>query len=239
MDEIIKLNYGNGNEPTVSARELHKALDVSKRFSAWFKINSQDFAENEDYRGVYLKVQGNQYGGEQDLQDYEMSVDMAKHICLMSRTEKGKECRQQLIDLEKAWNTPEQVMARALKLADETIAKFSLQVAELKPKAEYFDALVDRKLNTNLRDTAKELSIKEKKFVQWLIDKRYIYRQEPSKKLRPYSQYTESGEGLFALKDQKSNINGWVGQQMFITPKGKETFRLLLESEDFSDDENN
>lgn len=103
----MTINY-DGNEPTVSARELHKSLEISKRFSAWFETNSQGFVENEDFTSVLSGTVVNN-GAHREIQDYSLSVDMAKHICLMSRTEKGKECRQYLIDLEKAWNTPEQV----------------------------------------------------------------------------------------------------------------------------------
>lgn len=103
MNGLISINY-DGEQPTVSARELHKSLEISKRFSAWFETNSQGFIENEDYTSVLTGTEVQNNGGVQirELQDYSLSVDMAKHICLMSRTEKGKECRQYLIDLEKS-----------------------------------------------------------------------------------------------------------------------------------------
>lgn len=125
--------------------------------------------------------------------------------------------------------TPEQIVANALVVAQNIITQKDKQIEEMKPKANYFDALVDKKLNTNIRDTAKELGIGEKAFVSFLIEKGYVFRQGKHKQLRPYAKYAESGNGLFVLKDKHNEQNGWTGQQMYVTPKGKETFRLLLE----------
>ena len=92
----------------------------------------------------------------------------------------------------------------------------------LLPKAQYFDALVDRNLLTNFRDTAKELKIKEQVFINWLLEKGYVYRDSQSK-LKPYAQYVPH---LFEIKESKNNK--WAGTQTLITPRGRETFRLLL-----------
>ena len=125
--------------------------------------------------------------------------------------------------------TPEQIVANALVVAQNIITQKDKQIEEMTPKANYFDALVDKKLNTNIRDTAKELGVGEKAFVSFLIEKGYVFRQGKHRKLRPYAKYAESGNGLFVLKDKHNEQNGWAGQQMYVTPKGKETFRLLLE----------
>lgn len=226
MNELVKVNF---DTQTVSARELHEQLHIGTRFNDWFpRMCEYGFEEGKEY---YSKMSKTSESGGRPSVDYDISVDMAKQICMIQRTPEGKAVRQYLIDLEKAWNTPEQVMARALKLADKTIDSLKTQVIEMKPKADYFDALVDKKLNTNIRDTAKELGIGERAFVSFLISNGYVFRQGKHRELRPYAQYAESGNGLFVLKDKHNENNGWAGQQMFVTPKGKETFRLLMGKE--------
>nr|DAL47359.1 MAG TPA_asm: hypothetical protein [Caudoviricetes sp.] len=100
--------------------------------------------------------------------------------------------------------------------------RLALENTAMKPKADYFDKLVDRNLLTNLRDTAKELKIPQNKFISLLLKNRYIYR-DSKRKLKPYAEYTPS---LFELKDYE--CNGYAGTQLLITPKGKETFRLMF-----------
>ena len=230
-DELVKVNF---DTQTVSARELHEQLHIGTAFKDWFpRMAEYGFVEGADFN--MLKIERVQMEGSREVRrevtDYNISVDMAKQICMIQRTPEGKAVRQYLIDLEKAWNAPEQVMARALKLADKTIDSLKTQVIEMKPKADYFDALVDKKLNTNIRDTAKELGVGERAFVSFLISNGYVFRQGKRRELRPFAKYAESVNGLFVLKDKHNENSGWAGQQMFVTPKGKETFRLLMGKE--------
>jgi len=112
-----------------------------------------------------------------------------------------------------------------LKAMLENTRKLKEQNSIMKPKADYFDALVDRNLLTNFRDTAKELHIKQKRFIDWLIDNKFIYRDQKGK-LKPYMQHVPA---LFELKEWERN--GKADVQTLVTPKGKETFRLLLEKQ--------
>ena len=212
INEIITVDFEN---QTVSARDLHNALGIEKRFSAWFETNSQGFIEGEDFTSVLSGTVVNN-GAHRDLQDYNISVDMAKHICLMSRTERGKQCRQYLIDLEKAWNTPEQVMARALKLADKTIDKLkhenNVLVAKIeadKPKTIFADAVSTSKTSILIGDLAKLIcqngvQIGQKRLFQWLRDNGYLMKCGVSRNM-PKQRYVE--QGLFKIKES-TYVNG-------------------------------
>lgn len=118
------------------------------------------------------------------------------------------------------------VAQATIKAREERIAALETQNQILSPKAEYFDRLVDRNLLTNFRDTAKELHIKQNEFIKFLEDNKFIYHDTKGN-IKPYSVYCPE---LFEIKDQTSQKNKWAGSQTFITPKGKETFRLLLKA---------
>lgn len=119
-----------------------------------------------------------------------------------------------------------QTFAEALQLAADQareIEENKKLIAEQKPKAEYFDALVDRKLNINFRDTAKEIGVKEKDFIKFLLDRQYLYRDKKGQ-LKPIASYVD--KGLFEIKEWTNKNKS--GNQTLITPKGRETSRLLL-----------
>ena len=120
--------------------------------------------------------------------------------------------------------TPEQIVANALVVAQNIIANKDKQIEVMQPKADYFDALVERNLLTNFRETAKEFGIGQQEFINFLIGRRYIYRDQ-KKRLMPYS---EKNKGLFEVKEYTARHSDHAGLQTLLTPKGRETFRLLL-----------
>ena len=125
-----------------------------------------------------------------------------------------------------------EIMAKALVVAQNTIAQRDKRISELtvttqimQPKADYFDQLVDRNLLTNFRETAKQLGIRERVFIAFLMDRKYIYRDKRGR-LMPYA---EKNSGLFEIKESTNEKTQWSGTQTLITPKGRETFRLLCQ----------
>lgn len=135
--------------------------------------------------------------------------------------------------LEEALTSPDFLIKLATELKSEKEKNLALQVknsnlsannAIMKPKADYFDELVDRNLLTNFRETAKQLKVKEKKFINFLMDKKYVYRDKKGKLL----PYADKNQGLFEVKESVNEKTNWSGIQTLITPKGRETFRLLF-----------
>lgn len=121
------------------------------------------------------------------------------------------------------FNNPAEA-ARAWANEYEAKQKLLTENKVMKPKAEYFDCLVDRNLLTNFRTTAKEFHMKQKQFINWLLENKFVYRDQKGS-LQPYSEYAD----YFHVKDVKSTAgNNWAGTQTLITPKGKEAFRLML-----------
>lgn len=191
MRDLINIDV---ETQTVSARELHKVIGSSERFSTWFERQLQfGFVEGEDYSNplkvLRVQVEGNREV-QREVEDYNLSVDMAKHICMVQRSEKAREVRQYLIDLEKVWNTPEQVMARALRLADETIEKLkntNVSLLEdnqrMKPKAVFADAVSASQSSILVGDLAKLLKqngvdIGQKRLFEWMRDNGYLIKQK-------------------------------------------------------------
>ena len=209
MNELIKLNYDTG-QPTVSASEMHKKLNIGTEFAKWFsRMSEYGFSHESDYSEVIVKNDEKPKGG-RPATDYAISVDMAKQICMIQRTQEGKIIRQYFIDLEKAWNTPEQIMARALRVADQAVNSLKERCAflggqiveqqkvieELQPKASYYDMILQCKDLIATTVIAKDYGMSAKKFNAMLHDMGIQFKQGSTWVL--YSDY--QGKGYLKTK---------------------------------------
>lgn len=205
MSELIPINYDTAGQPTVSARELHEGLEIGTKFATWFpRMAEYGFSENVDYKTCYPNLGSENHGG-QNMVDYQITVDMAKQICMIQRSEKGRQYRQYFLDLEKAWNTPEQVFARALKMADQTIAKLQGSVealtvevnaknqiiGELKPKADYYDEILKNPGLVTITQIAKDYGMSGKEMNKILHNLGIQYKQSGQWLL--YDKHSKNG----------------------------------------------
>lgn len=229
------------DRPTISGRELHAKLEIDTPYHKWFpRMCEYGFTEGQDYfteDKIVRRADGTAMP--QTQHDHQLTIDMAKEICMLQRSEQGKAVRRYLLDLERQWNTPEAVMSRALRMADDKLARLTGEMQQLRavnsdltvqmqiaqPKADYFDSLIEHGVNISIRESAKQLGVKEREFVRFLTEHKYLYRDKKGK-LTPYAQYADD---LFVIKECFNDKSGWGGTQTLTTPKGRETFRLLLE----------
>ncbi len=226
MKELLKINY-EAEQPTVSARDLHEALEIRERFSLWFSRYADVFEKGTDYQSVGKPTVVNN-GAKRVLDDFLLSTDMAKHISMMTKTEKGKIMRQYFIDLEKAWNTPEQVMARALKLADKTIdtlkednKKLIEENEKMKPKVIFADAVRASSSSILIGDLAKLLrqngvDIGAKRLFEYLRNHGYLIKRKGSDWNMPTQK--SMNMGLFEIKES-THIDGNGCNIVTRTPK--------------------
>lgn len=184
MKEIIKINQNEQGEAQVSARELYDALQVKKsyRFNQWFETNSKQLVENEDFTSVDTTTVVNN-GAIRQLQDYSLTVDAAKQIALMSGTEKGKQVRMYFIQVEKAWNSPDQIMARALQISKMKLENRDKLIAEMKPKALFADAVATSETSVLVGELAKILKQNgvdtgATRLFSWLRGNGYLIRRK-------------------------------------------------------------
>ena len=234
MNELISLTQSTINgefQQTVNARELHGFLGTKTKFADWIKnrIEQYDFVENQDFVLASENSEASLHGGHNRL-DYFLSLDMAKELAMVERTDKGKQARQYFIECERKLRERQLKLApttyvEALRaLADEVEAhnKTQEQLAIAAPKSEYFDKLVERNLLTNFTITAKEFGIKRTDLIDYLLANKYVYRDARGNIVA----YAKHVPDLFEIKEFAKEKH--AGTQTLITPRGRETFRLLL-----------
>ena len=154
MNEIINVNLNDNQEPVVSGRQLHEALGVNSRYTTWFeRMTEYGFVEGQDF----LPNLGKSTGGRQAV-DHIIKLDMAKEIAMIQRTDRGKQVRQYFIQIEKDFNSPEKIMARALLLADKKVHQLEAQIEADRPKVLFADAVSASHSSILVGDLAKLIS---------------------------------------------------------------------------------
>ncbi len=237
MNNIINIDT---ETQTISARELHEKLNIGTAFKDWFpRMAEYGFVEGSDFKP--LKIERVQMEGSREVRrevtDYNISVDMAKQICMIQRTPEGKAVRQYLLDLEKAWNTPEQVFARALKMADQTISKLKGDNAALlednermRPKEVFADAVATSQTSILIGELAKILkqngiNTGEKRLFEWLRNNGYLI----SRRGTDYNAPTQKSMEMMLFEVKETSISHADGHVTItkttkVTGKGQQYF---------------
>ena len=242
MNELIKVTYDN-DRATVSGRELHEKLEIKTPYTQWFeRMAEYGFVENEDYIGLSQKCE-KPSGGRPSV-DHQMTIEMAKQICMIQRTDAGRRYREYFLEIERKWNDPQMVMARSLIYANKQleilsgqldaanarIEEANAQIEEAKPKVLFADAVKASKTSIMVGELAKLLrqngvSIGQNRLFEWLRNNDYLMKSGESYNL-PTQKSME--RGLFEIKEstyvtpdncvhvsKTTKITG-AGQQYFV-----------------------
>lgn len=233
MNELITVNYDN-DRPTVLGRDLHEKLGIKTRYNDWFsRMCEFGFVENQDYICYSNLSSENQRGGQNKI-DHQLTLDMAKQICMIQRSDLGRQYREYFLEIERKWNDPVTSMARSLVYANRQLASVTGQldaankkIEKLEPKAAYFDTVASADGSTSFRETAKLFKVGEKTFTKFIEENNLCYR-DSRKRLIPYAERQKSG--WFEVKEVTITTSTGIKTTIYtkITPKGRtEIFKRL------------
>ena len=232
MNELIKIAYNN-DRPAVSARDLHDFLEVKTAYKDWFpRMCEYGFTEGEDFNP--LKIERVQNEGERmvarTVDDAVLTIDMAKELCMIQRNEKGKQARQYFLQIEKEWNSPEKVMARALQIAGDKLKQLESKVEADAPKVLFADAVSASKTSILVGELAKLLKqngvdIGQHRLFRWMRENGFLIRRNGTDFNMPTQKSMDLG--LFTVKETAithSDGTVTVSKTTKVTGKGQQYF---------------
>lgn len=232
MNELITVNYDN-EQPTVSARELHDFLEVKDPYRNWFpRMCEYGFEDGKDFRTFLCETSNGR-----PAHDAEITIDMAKELCMLQRNDKGKQARQYFLQLERDWNSPEKVMARALQIAHKRIHTLSEKIEQDAPKVLFADSVAASHTSILIFDLAKivkqnGVNMGGKRLFAWMRDNGYLVRRQGTDYNMPTQRSMELG--LFEVKETSvthSDGHISVNKTPKVTGKGQQYFISKLLSE--------
>lgn len=232
MNELIRVNYEN-EQPTVSARELHAFLEIGAEYRHWFhRMCEYGFEQGRDFNPV--KIDRVQYEGHREVRrmvdDAEVTIDMAKELCMLQRNARGKQARRYFLQLERDWNSPEKVMARALQIAERKLHTLSEKIEADAPKVLFADSVAASQSSILIFDLAKILrqngvKIGGNRLFDWLRENGYLVRRRGSDYNMPTQRSMELG--LFEVKEtviHHADGHTTASRTPKITGKGQQYF---------------
>lgn len=242
MEELIKVTVKNDRQ-LVSARDLHKGLQLTTRFSKWVSQNFNGFEKGIDFMSV-TAVTDMPNGGTKPIKDYALTLDMAKELCMMSHTELGKKYRRYFIELEKKWNNPMEIVKRGYAILQNENAQLRIANEKMKPKALFADAVSTAKTNILIGELAKilkangvdhitvngkQVTMGQNHFFQWLRENGYLIKRKGT----DYNAPTQMAmnKKLFKVKESTSiNADGTtrINKTTKVTGIGQQYFTNLF-----------
>lgn len=230
IGKMFNIQEKENGEIAISGRELHQALEVKTRYNDWFeRMINYGFEENSDYTALTQKrvtAQGNAV----NYLDHALTLDTAKEIAMIQRSDPGKRARQYFIQVEKAWNSPEMVMQRALKIANNTILQLETQIEKDKPKIVFADAVATTKTSILVGELAKiikqnGIDIGQRRLFEWLRQNGFLIKRKGVDYNMP-TQYSMERE-LFEIKEttiSHSDGHTSISKTPKVTGKGQQYF---------------